>query len=123
MDQIIRIRTPGEPLHQVEDVSEEMGEGCLLVSSGIPDFVLVPDEFGHGNIVPGVNGEDRCDVNGVYDAPKWSPPCPSCGTTTSYVRVWYVTHRNTETEFLLFECRCGILGWGLRPVPDETESE
>lgn len=115
MDRIIRQRNAGDPLEPVMDVSPEMGERCLLVTNGVPDFVLAPEEFGQGALVPGVNGGSRCDVNGIHPAPKWAPPCAVCHTTDSYIRMWHVTHTSTGREFLLFECGCKQINWALRP--------
>jgi len=125
-DSIIRDREAGSPLEHTIDVSEEfLGRqkgGALLITSGVPDFVLTPIGLADGLKRSGhpadVQDQERCDVVKIFQAPTEEGlknaglvACGVCKRLDNMLRVWKVKHRRTGTEFALLECRCKQINW------------
>jgi len=126
-DSIIRERPAGAPLERMYDVSEEfLGRqkgGALLMTSGVPDFVLTPVGLSAGLKANGFDelgicDQERCDVLKIYGNPGEEllkevgfAPCGVCKRLDQATRVWKVKHRRTEVTFNLLECNCGQINW------------
>lgn len=127
-ESFIRDRAAGTPLRHPEmiDVSEELlgrqKGGALLVTSGVPDFVLTPIGLAAGlkanGIDLGIQDRERCDVVKIFGCPDEAtlrsaglPDCGVCGRGDQVLHIWKVKHRRIGAEFALVECRCKQINW------------
>jgi len=107
-------RAAGDPDRSVIDVSDEFGAGggALLLTNGVPDYVLTPEGFSHGPISAGA----RCDVLKVYRNAEVA--CPVCPATTTH-KLWFVHHIPTQTRLVVYECSaCSSFSWALAPAKE-----
>lgn len=108
-----RHREAGAPDPRVIDASEYYGEGALLITSGVPDYVTTPPGFDHA----GIGSTERCDVQEVYQ--NSTVGCPKCPSSTVH-KLWLVRHTRTQTRLVVYECSaCKSFSWTFDPRDKE----